>query len=152
MSATDSRAVAFEDALVDALQAREDLAGVQVEIGPLGEYTAKRESVQFFGCRADEEWAALGNARRDEMLTLRGMLFVDVAGGAINQAVRAASSRAWELRNIVAAQLRYDPKVGGTVYAAGIVRSEERRGLNPDGSRRSTIEFEIQARASLPRA
>jgi hypothetical protein len=152
MSATDSRAVAFEDALVDALQAREDLEGVQVDIGPLGDYTAKRESVQFFGCRAEEEWAALGNARRDETLTLKGMLFVDVPGGSVNQAVRTASARAWELRNIVAAQLRSDPKVGGTVYAAGIVRSEERRGLNPDGSRRSTIEFEIQARATLPRA
>ncbi len=151
MSAADSRAVAFEDAVIAALQAREDLAGVQVAVGPLGDFTAKKESIQFLGCRTSEEWAALGNARRDEDLVLLGMLFVDIAGGGPNGAVVAARNRAWALRNIVAAELRLDPGLGGVVYGAGIVRSEERRGLNPDAARRSTIDFEIAARASLPR-
>lgn len=148
---TTSQARAFEDALIEQLTEREDLAGVQVSIGPLGpDDTNEVESIQFYGCIQDEEWSALGARRREEMLTLRGELFVDVPGGG-PQVIRQARDRAWELLSLIAHQLREDPHVNGTVHNAGITRSEEGRGMVADGERRSLIAFEIKAKASLGR-
>lgn len=148
---TTSKARAFEDALIAQLQARDDLAGVQVEIGPLGpDDTDAGESVQSYGCEVLEDWQMLGATRREETLRLTGQLKVDKPGGGA-AVIRLAGDRAWELLGIIAHQLREDPHVNGTVHNAGIVRSQEGRGSLSDGVRRSVIEFTIEAKASLGR-
>lgn len=159
MATATSRAAAIEDALIEQLQARPGLAGVQVEIGPLGDQEARNEWIQIGtavagpGLSSSQEWGALGNRRRDEAGTIHGGIFVQKAGAG-PAVIRACRDRAWELLAEVEAQLREDPKITGLANHpphAQLTASEETRGMTPNNARYSVIEFTIEYSATLPR-
>lgn len=154
MAVTTSKVADIEDALITQLQAREGLEGVQVDIGPLGDQSARGEYIQLGvgiggGVSVQQVWGALGNRRRDETGTIRGEIYVERpgAGAAV---IRAARDRAWELLAEVEAQLREDPKINNLARVAAMQASEETRGIGP-GNRQSVIQFTIEYEATLPR-
>lgn len=154
MATTTSKIAAVEDALVAALKLRPGLAGVQVDIGPLGDENA-REHIQIgvgvgASVSVQQEWGALGNRQRDESGVIHGEIYVKKPGAGAS-AIRAARDRAWELLAEVEEQLRDDYRIGGLVYLSGMQASEETRGMDP-GNRISILHFSIEYRARLPRS
>lgn len=147
---TTSKAAEFEDALIAQLQARPGLAGVQVDIGPLGD-DSEAEHIQSVQVDSEEEWGALGNRRKEELIALT-LAVQGEAPGAGAEAIREARDRCHTLIAEVAAQLREDYTVNGTVIRAQITRSERRRGFKDRTVRREVWDVTVTANATLPRA
>ena len=133
MSVTTTYAPGFEDALVTALQAREGLAGVLVDSGPLGASTDGHiEYIEIGGSldaqptiQSTEAWSLLGNARKEETVVIDCLCYVQLTGGG-GEAIRAASARAHELLAEVATALRDDPDLGGVRVTQFSEWSEQR--------------------------
>lgn len=148
----------FETALVTALQARPGLAGVLVDSGPLGDSTAGHKEYVEIGGSLDQQptissietWGLLGNARRDETVTLDCLAYVEVtgAGGA---GIRAASARAHELLAEVATQLRETPDMGLTNLRVTQFGGWSEQRAAGAGERASYIRFQVTYNATLPR-
>lgn len=109
MAITTSQASAFEDAVIALLQAEAALSGVQVAVGPLGD-DSKTEYIQSFGCRSDQEWAAAGNLRKRETLTLTLEVKTEVSGVG-EEKVKAARDRIQTLVTAIETALRTDVSV-----------------------------------------
>lgn len=154
MATVTTKAALVEDKLIEQLQARVGLAGVQVEVGPLGNDSAAYEYIQTTGepapLSSSQVWGALGNRRKDEAVSIRGEIFVSRpgAGAAV---LREARDRALELLAEVEAQLRDDPHIDNLVVKSALTEWEERRGAGVDGSRHSIVVFTVEYEAWLPR-
>lgn len=154
MATITTKAGLVEDKLVEQLQVRIGLAGVQVEVGPLGNDQAFGEWIMFGAGESGalsgaQEWGAIGNRRRDESVTVNGRVYVNKPGAGA-YVIREARDRAMELMAEVEEQLRDDPKIDGLVVQSALVDWRESRYADPTG-RQSVIDFTIQYMAWLPR-
>lgn len=153
MATVTTKAALVEDAFIAQLKARPGLAGVQVEVGPLGNDTDAVEYIQTTGepapLSSSQVWGAIGNRRKDETVSIRGEIFVEKpgAGAAV---LREARDRALELLAEVEGQLRDDPHIDGLVVKSALIDWEERRGAEP-GNRHSLIVWTVEYEAWLPR-
>lgn len=135
------------DALVDALMARPGLVGVQVTSGWVGGDTDARETIQLTGARSDQRWGALGNRRREEDISVEGVVFV-VSPGKGESAIRAARNRALGLLAEIEDALRTDPTVALAVKAAQLSSVQLDQGATTAG-RWCQIDIVIDATADL---
>jgi hypothetical protein len=150
MATVTTKAGQVEDALVAQLQARVGLAGVQVDIGPLGDSSARGEWIQFgvgesAALSGAQEWGSLGNKRKDERVSITGRVFVASSGTGTNR-LRDARDRALELMAEVEEQLRDDPKIDGLVVQAALTSWQHTRYADA-----GVIDFTIEYLAWLPR-
>lgn len=115
---TTSTAPAFMDALVTALAARSNLAGVRVNYGPALPDPG-RESVNILGLEGEQQWAGLGRLAKEEIYTVQVMILVIREG----QQTQPAVERAYELLEELEDELRENtdsPTEGNTVRVAAV--------------------------------
>ena len=106
------------NALVVALAARTNLAGVRVNYGPALPDPG-RESINVLGLEGDQNWAGLGQLVKEEVYTVQVMIFVIREGQQTQPAVERAYALLAELEN----QLRENstaPTMGNTVRVASV--------------------------------
>ncbi len=112
---TTSTIPAFKAALLDALQARTGLAGVQIEWG-LPQSEPQDELIMLLDVSGEQVWAPMGRLHKEETYTLDLWISVLRSGGE----QQTASERAFELLAEVEGFLRGDVSVGGTVRTAAL--------------------------------
>lgn len=122
---------AFKAALFTALQARPNLATVQVTYGgpwpmPEGEW------IWLAGVSGQQEAAAIGNQRREERYRLNILIRVTQTG---NESAQPTTERCFALFNEIEQTLRADPTQGQSVresYPTGPIELAE--DVTSDGS------------------
>jgi len=113
-----STAPAFMDALVTALAARTNLAGVRVNYGPALPDPG-RESINVLGLEGEQTWAGLGQLAKEEVYTVQVMVFVIREG----QQTQPAVERAYALLAEIEDELREtttSPTMDNTVRVAAV--------------------------------
>ena len=106
---------ALKAALLSLLQARAGLSGVQVTYGmPAVSPPPRREFIALTDADGDQETAALGRTRREEVYRLKVLCSV-LREGSDQQ---SATERAFALAAEIVSALRADPSVTGTVRTA----------------------------------
>ncbi len=105
---------ALKDALLEKLQAREGLAGVQVSYG--FPKTPQKEIVMLGDIHGRQTPGALGRLSREERYRLEVTVKVEKQG----TSQQPVTQRAYALADELEAQLRSDPTVGGVVRVAQI--------------------------------
>lgn len=142
------------DALVDLLQARPALTGLQITSAALNLDHTEPESIQLIEVESEAGWAGMGRRTRDEAFTIKGALWVlrHDAGEAV---VRGARDRAYALLDEVGACVHEDLRgspggtPGVTIVTAQLARHTLKQLIHGDGGRSEIVEFEIDVTARL---
>lgn len=147
--ATTSRVHAALNALVDALQQRPGLSGVQIASGWLGGDTAKGEYIALVTASSPQDWTSIGRSTRTEELSLQGVIYV-MKPGKGETVIREARARALTLWGEVEDYLRSasGKNIENTVLMVTRWGYEMDQGILPDG-RYCLLETEITAEARL---
>lgn len=137
----------FMTALRDLLRDRAGLSGVLVCSAPIDQNTlaGEMEAMTFVDVTANEEPAALGKNRTEEVYTVEGIIQV-LKDGADEATAVAARDRAAALLAEVEAQIRATPDagLGGAVVRHAHVSSKALRQSLQDQRRRAIIEYDIR--------
>jgi len=150
MATTVSTVPAFMAALRDGLAARfaadGNLAEVRVFAAPAGD-PYPQEMIEFFGTDDSQAWGALGNRRRTETYTVRGMTGVVVPGGGEDTADQARA-RVYAILAVLEDYLRTHVSVGDTVLRAQLTSANLTQGYAKEG-RWAALEITIEAYTEL---
>lgn len=137
----------FLNALADGLAQHPTLASVQIATAPLGQETAKAESIQFGALDMEQSWGMLGNRRREEQYTVNGVVWV-FRPGKNEPVIRDVRGRTRELLAAIEDFLRVDPTVGNVVKVCQLTNGRLEQGANSDG-RWCQFDFDIVVNHSL---
>lgn len=137
-------------AIADALAARPGLADVAIFTAYPGD-DAPHEFIALLGrARSLQGWASSGNRRRQEDLSLPGVVFVLKPGGG-ESVIREARARAYELYGELEAYFVEDPSLGGVVLQVQQSEHNTIEGVEPSG-RFCEIQFVISTMNRLTRS
>jgi hypothetical protein len=135
----------FLDALVQRLEARPGLSGIEVNRAPMGTDAAK-ESITFFGVEGNQEHAALGDGAKRDAFNVEAAIFI-VKAGSGNAVAKEAADRAEALMAEVEDEVRSyfaTGKVDGhQITSANLTDIRLDQGANPDG-RVAVLSFLIE--------
>lgn len=134
----------YLDALVTNLKARPGLTGVQVWSAPIATDEFELEAIAFIDVLTDEESAALGDRRREEIYTIEGVIEVNKPGMG-DDVAKEARDRAAALLSEIETEIRDDTTQG---LSPTVVRRSEIVTINlrqriREKYRRCIIEFDI---------
>lgn len=149
MAITTSSVPVVFNTLADLLAARPGLAGVRVWSGP-PPLDGAGESFLALDSTADEaQEGQLGNRRRLEQYTIRGLIWC-TAAGADEATMRAVRQQAYAIQAELEDELRLNHHLSGTVTRAEFRGSLLDQGITGDGQRQVALTFHVSIAASLP--
>ena len=151
MATTTSTVPAYLTALRDALNTRfaanPTFAEVKCYAAPAGD-PLPLEMVELFGTDETQQWGALGNRRRTETYTVRGMVGAILESGAGEDVADAARARVYAILAELEDQLRTDPNMAHTVYRSQLASANLTQGI-ADTGRWATLEITIDVYTEL---
>ena len=151
MATTTSTVPAYLAALRDALNTRfaasPTFASVKAYAAPAGD-PLPLEMVELFGTDETQQWGALGNRRKTETYTVRGMIGAILESGAGEDVADAARARVYAILAELEDQLRTDPNMAHTVYRSQLASANLTQGI-ADTGRWATLEITIDVYTEL---
>lgn len=152
MATTTSTVPAYLAALRDALNARfaanPTFAEVKAFAAPSGDDPLPLEMVELFGTDETQAWGALGNRRKTETYTVRGMVGAILESGAGEDVADAARARVYAILAELEDQVRTDPNMAHTVYRSQLASANLTQGI-ADTGRWATLEITIDVYTEL---
>lgn len=150
MATTTSTVPTYLTTLCARLNARfaadTDLAEVRAYAAPPGD-PYPLEALEIFGTDDTQAWGALGNRRRTESYTVRGMIGI-VRAGSGDDTAEAARARAYAILAVLEDDIRTDPNCGGTVLRSNLASANLTQGYAEEG-RWAALEIRIDVYAEL---